>query len=302
MDKKYGEFVGVDSLYYALISQDDDAGYMAGTPTRLAPAAEISGEAEVNNTPTYYDNKPGNNYVSEGVTTLTITVSNVPAQLMATLLGKSYDAATGRVYDSGEPIPPDVAVGFRYNMGSDGYRYYWYLKGTFSGGAEEASTKKSDVDIKTYQLTFTAVATTHEWTVAGKMQSLKRVFADTADGSFNPAGWFAQVQTPDVTGAPTALALSSISPLDGATAASKTGPIVLTFNNKIASEAVTIINSTSGDVVAATKSWDATGKVLTLTPTAALTASTKFIVSVAGVVDVYGQALAATGKDFTTAA
>lgn len=302
MDKKYGEFVGVDSVHYALVTQDDLAGYIASTPEYLAPTAEISGEAETNNTPTYYDNKPGNNYVSEGVTTLAITVSNVPAQLMALLLGKSYDAATGKVFDSGQPNPPDVAICFRYNMGRDGYRYYWYHKGTLSGGAEEAATKSNDVDIRTYQLTFTAVSTTHEWDIAGEQKSLKRVFGDTADGAFNPTGWFTQVQTPDTTVAPAAIALSSIAPADGSVTAARNTPIVLTFNNKINSEAVTLLNATSGDIVAATKSWDAAGKVLTLTPSAQLAATTMYIVSIAGVKDVYGQALASTGKDFTTVA
>lgn len=302
MDQKYGEFVGVDSLHYAIVTSDAVGGYVAGTPTYLAPAAEVAGEAETSNTPTYYDNKPGFNYVSEGVTTLTLTVSNVPAQLMATLLGKNYDAASGRVYDSGAPVPPDVALGFRMNVGKNDYRYFWYLKGTFSGGAEEAATKSNDVDIRTYQLTFTGVTTTKEWTIDGDSMSLKRVFADTTESAFDPAGWFAQVQTPDTGVAPVAVALPSVLPVDGATAFSRAGVVVLTFNNKIAAESVTLFNSTSGDVTAVNKSWDAAGKVLTLTPSAQLAATTKYIVSVAGVVDVYGQALTAQGKDFTTAA
>ncbi|MFK7692858.1 major tail protein [Paenibacillus sp. HJGM_3] len=299
-DKKYGEFVGVDNLYYAPILQDDNTAFVTGTPVYLAPAAEISGEAETNNTPTYYDNKPAFNYVSEGVTTITITASNVPAAKMATLLGKLFDAASGRVYDSGQPNPPSVAVGFRYNVGPGEYRYYWYLKGTFSGGAEEAATKSADVDIRTYQLTYTAVTTTKEWTIGGQSMSLKRVFADTSDSAFAAAGWFSQVQTPDTTMAPTAIALSTIAPADGATAFSRSGVIVLTFNNKIATEAITLLDSTTGNTVAFTKSWDVAGKVLTLTPSAQLAATTKYIVAVAGVVDVYGQALAASGKDFTT--
>lgn len=302
MDKKYGEFVGVDRLHYALVTQDDELGYVASVPAYLAPTAEISGEAETNNTPTYYDNKPGNNYVSEGVTTLTITVSNLPAALMAILLGKSYDAPSGQVLDSGQPIPPDVAIGFRYNMGRDGFRYYWYHKGTFSGGAEEAATKSNDVDIRTYQLTFTGVATTHEWDINSELKALKRVFGDTADGAFDPTGWFTQVQTPDTSVPPAAVALSSILPADGGSAVARNSAVVLTFNNKIAAEAITLLNATSGDVVAVAKAWDAAGKVLTVTPSAQLAATTTFIVSIAGVKDVYGQALAATGKDFTTIA
>lgn len=76
--------------------------------------------------------------------------------------------------------------------------------------------------------------------------------------------------------------------------------IVLTFNNKIKEEAIVLLNSNTGDVVEVNKSWNAAGKVLTITPKTNLAASTKYIISVAGVVDVYGQKLAATGSDFTT--
>lgn len=299
MQPKYGEFVGVDNLHYAVITQDDQEGYLAATPLYLAPSAEIAGEAETANTPTYYDNKPGFNYVSEGITTLTITVSNIPAELMATLLGKKYDPVSGRVYDSGQPVPPQVAVGFRYNVGPNQHRYYWYLSGTFSGGAEEAATKTGDVDIRTYQLTFTAVATTHEWLIDGESKSLKRVFGDTSDGAFNGAGWFAQVQTPDTSSAPTALALVSTSPEDADDDVATSTAIVLTFSNRIAAESVTVIGPSG--VVPVTKVWNAGGTVLTLTPGAALSPASQYVVAVSGVRDVYGQQLAATSTTFETA-
>lgn len=99
-----------------------------------------------------------------------------------------------------------------------------------------------------------------------------------------------------------AVALSTVVPADGATAIARASSLVLTFNNAIARSAVSLLNATSGDVVACTQAWDATKKILTITPSATLAATTKYIVSVAGVVDVYGQALASSGTDFTTAA
>ncbi len=60
--------------------------------------------------------------------------------------------------------------------------------------------------------------------------------------------------------------------------------------------------SAAGAVVSVTKTFDTTGKILTLTPAENLSASTAYIVAVSGVVDVYGQELAATAKNFTTAA
>lgn len=200
MDKKYGEFVGVEDVHYAIITEDSEDAYTTETPVYLAPTSEISAEVSTNSNTTYYDNKPGFNYNTEGVTTITLTVSGVPAQTMATLLGKYYDESTGRVIDDGSLNPPDVALSFRFNKGADGYRYYQYLKGNFTGGAEEAETKTDDVSEHTYELTYTAVVTTHKFNVNGQAKSVKRIFADTDDDKFTDetaSAWFSKVQTPD---------------------------------------------------------------------------------------------------------
>lgn len=300
MDKEYGEFIGVDKVYTFNVLEDSEGNYIASVPEYFAPVAEISGEAKTDVTTTYYDNKAGTSYVSEGATELKMTVSNVPAKKMADHLGKDYDITTGRVYDSGEPNPPDKGLMFRYNMGKTGYRYYCYLNGTFSGGAEVAATKGDKVDVKTYETTFTAGATSHEWTVNGIKKSLKRVFGDTADIAFDATGWFNQAQTP-LAVVPTELALTTSVPADAATAIVKTAPIVLTFNNKIAKESITLISSI-GDLVVVTKTWDATGKILTIAPSTALTGTLKYIILISGVVDAYGQTLVTEARDFTTVA
>ena len=52
MDQKYGEFVGVDNLHAAIITEDSEANYIADVPEYFAPSAEIAGEPEINNTTT----------------------------------------------------------------------------------------------------------------------------------------------------------------------------------------------------------------------------------------------------------
>jgi hypothetical protein len=99
--------------------------------------------------------------------------------------------------------------------------------------------------------------------------------------------------------APLALALSSIVPEDDDTDVAINSTIVLTFNNKIDSETITVA-SEGGDLVAGTKSWDATGKILTFTPTASLTNATMYIVTIAGVADIYGQSLPTVVNNFMT--
>lgn len=98
---------------------------------------------------------------------------------------------------------------------------------------------------------------------------------------------------------PAALELVSIVPDDDATSIALNANIVLTFNNKIVSEAV-IVTSDSGVIVAGTKTWDGTGKILTFNPTDDLTLNTVYIVTIGGVVDVYSQSLAPIVNNFET--
>ena len=302
MDREYGEFVGVDNVHAAIITEDSETAYRTEPPEYFAPVGEIAGEPEIENTATYYDNAPGFNYVTEGVTVLTMVISGIPAQKAAKYLGKHYDPASGRVLDTGNPVPPDVALSFRYNKGSDGYRYYQYLKGTFSGGKEEASSKSSGkVDVKTYTMTYTAVVTSHKWEVNGELQGLKRIFADTTDPAFKPAGWFTSVQTPDTAAKPDAIVLVTSAPAAAATAVPTDAKIILSFNNEIQEEGIVLINAANGEPAKNTKFLDATGKILTITPTAPLAASTKYVAVITNVQDIFGQKLENSTLLFTTA-
>ena len=99
--------------------------------------------------------------------------------------------------------------------------------------------------------------------------------------------------------APSALALVDIVPADEDTDVAVDSNIVLTFNNKIYRESI-IVTEDDGTLVEGTKTWDTAGKVLTFKPTENLSVSTVYLVTVVGVVDIYGQALSAAVNNFTT--
>lgn len=195
MEKIYSEVVGVDDLYYARILQDNEGLYLTDEPYYLAPVAEIGIVAEVNRVETYYNDKMGNYFVTEGKTDINIDVSNLTPELVAYLCGKYMDTLTGRVFDSGRIDSPDFALGFRFNLGNYGYRYYWYMKGKFSVGSEEAVGKRGDVEVKNFRITFTAVPTDFNWVIEGVRKPLKRVFKDSFNPAFDPLDWFDAVQT-----------------------------------------------------------------------------------------------------------
>ncbi len=100
-------------------------------------------------------------------------------------------------------------------------------------------------------------------------------------------------------GAPAALSVTTV-PADDATAVAVDANIVLTFNNKIVSEAI-VVTSDAGAIVAGAKTWNEAGKILTFNPTANLSAGSVYLVAIAGVVDIYGQLLAGSVVNFETA-
>lgn len=99
--------------------------------------------------------------------------------------------------------------------------------------------------------------------------------------------------------APGALTVSTV-PASDATGVKVSDPIKLTFNNKIIEESVLLMTA-DGVLIDANKSLDQTGKILTITPKSALTATTKYLLNVVGVVDTYNQSLVPKVVKFTTA-
>lgn len=304
MADKYGELIGCSNMHTAAVTADTADAYTAGANEYLAPVAEIQHEAKVDTATRYYDNKIRFVTNTEGATEVKITISGVPCDLAAELTGKPYDEARGIFIDTGDASnTPWRTLSGQMDLGDGGFRFFQYLKGKYALGAQSAQTKEDKTTVKTVDLTYTAVVTAHEFTLPDATKApVKGVFADTTDAAFTGADhWYDQVQTPETIGAPAAIALSSSVPADDATGVLTTAAPVLTFNNVIASDNVLLIRQSDNSIVSVTKTYDATGKILTLTPAEALTSAAIYQIVVAGVVDIYGQTLAPSVINFTVA-
>ncbi len=299
---EYLSRVGLADLYVAEVTQDDASGFVCGTPEALAPAAEASVEPASNSEVQYADDAPYYVFSSEGETKVTLTVTGVPAEMLAKLTGKYFHSASGRVYDY-NATKPYFALGFRSKKADGSYRYYWFLKGTFGSPKESLSTLKDKPEPKPQELEYTAIETMFKFTMPdSSTKRLKRVFGDTSTTGFDATAWFSQVQTPS-TSAPSALALSSSTPADNATGVSVSADITLTFNNALVNGAtanVALIKASDASVFTIVKSLDTTKKIMTVNPTGSLSASTEYYVLITGVTDIYGQQLTSV-VSFTTA-
>ena len=288
---EYKSVVGIDQLYIAKITQDDAAGYVTDTPVWLAPAADLK-QTPVSNAETQYaDNQAYDTMSSVGETDIVATITNLPAERYAEITGQKFDTTTGRVYER-ESTPSYYAFGFRSKKSNGKYRYYWFMKVKFSVPAEEASTQTDTPDFKTRELNIKAIKPVHQWDLGGSItDSVKRVWGDEDTTNFSATGWFSLVQVPVVV-APSALALSSSDPADGAAAVAVTKTITLTFNNALPADAIAnvVVVKADGGAVACTNSLDATSKIMTVNPDASLDAASTYIVAY-GVTDIYGQTL-----------
>jgi len=300
---EYKSIIGLDSIYVAEVTVDSAADYTSGTPEILAPAAEISMKPVASQETQYADNQPYDVFQSEAETDMEITLTGVPSEMLAKILGSVFNAASGRIYDNAG-TPPWMALGFRSMKSNGKYRYYWFQKVQFSPPEDGAVTKADKATPKTVRLICKAIKTVYKWNLGTKTDAVKRVIGDEDTTNFSATSWFAQVQVPGVS-APSALSLSSSDPTDGATGVAVTKSPVLTFNNALVNEAVNMVSlskTADGTIVAMASGYpqlDATKKVMTLDPNTNLTASTPYTLAY-NVKDIYGQWLQGI-VNFTTA-
>jgi len=293
-------YLGVDQLYYALVTQDDLSAYVAGTPAVLAPLMNVSVKPKTNSKVQYADNQPFDSLSSEGESEADVEITGLPSDLQATLLGKVWDEVNGRMYDNGG-TPPYVAIAYRAKKSGGQYKYYWYLKCQFSPFDEEASTETDTPDPKSTKLKLRALRTIFKFPLSASLtDTAKRTVGDDSHAGFSAANWWTAVQVPAYS-APSALTCTP-SPADAATGVAVSVSPTLTFNNALRTGVTGIqMVSAAGAVVAGTITIDATAKIVTIDPTSNLSAATKYIITVSGATDIYGQALALSAYDFTTA-
>jgi phi13 family phage major tail protein len=293
--------IGVDMVYIAKVLQDDSSAFLTDTPIPFAPVAEISGAPKINHETLYYDDMPAEDLLAEGVTERKVKISALNPEMEALVTGEKFDPTTGQVWDSAAPASsPFFAFGYRSQKSNGHYRYVWYLKGRFQKPGYDHETLADKATAKPVEITYNAQKTVHKFDQGTRTDGVKRVWVDEDTDNADVDTWFAAVQTPE-TSSPSALTCTP-TPADGATGVLVSANIVLTFNNRVRSgNAGIMIAKADGTAVAAAYSWNAAGKVLTIDPSSNLGASGDYIVTLSGVTDIYGQTLANTAYNFTTA-
>jgi len=193
---------GLRNIYYALVQSDNNEttgalqGYLTATPKTLIPAGELSITTANDKTDTYFDNSIFATVGREESTEIQITGAALSPDIIAELTGKSINAATGAILDSGEYTPTYFAICGTIDNIDGTEEKFWFLKGTFAIPDQNDKTKDDTTDTNGMTLTFTAIPTAHKFSTTTHVA--KRLTFDSGVTRFKTGKtWEGQVVTPE---------------------------------------------------------------------------------------------------------
>jgi len=295
-----------------LYPQNPDGSYPLGVAWNgLTSVTESPSGAEAS--PIYADDTKYLNLISAEEFGATIEAYTYPDEFA--ICDGSAAIATGVI--AGQQARKAFGLCYRTALGNDiegsdyGYKLH-LIYGAMAAPSEKAySTINDSPEAITFswELTTTPVAVTNFKPTACLTIDSTKVSEENLEALeeilYGTSGADPYLPLPDAVAAiftgdaPDALELSTISPADGVSDIAINANIVLTFNNAIKSNMVSVA-AEDGTLIEGSKSWDTDKKILTFNPTSDLANSTVYLVTIAGVVDIYNQVLATEVSNFET--
>jgi len=300
--------MGIEKLYVAKQLTDTSGGMTFTTPQYYKNVQELSIKPKTNNTKAYAENRLVDQATQFDSADISMSRYSMSSAERAFLLGQSLSSMGGAISADSDK-PPFIALLYKAPIKTNGvlgHRYGVIYKNLFEPPDEDLKSLQGKPDLsEAPKLSATAQPT--EWSfkdVDGNEKHPWEYHIDTTDPNCPEDiddTWFNSVPIPSLV-AVNKLELASSVPANNGTAVALDEKPTLTFNNAIADYSnVLLYNVTDEALVENTMALDITGKVLTITPSANLTASKTYNIIVQGVKDIYGQSCAAQLIKFTTA-
>ncbi len=140
--------IGLDKLYYAPITEDNNGAETYGTPVQLAKAISAELSVELNEAVLYADDGQAESVKEFKSGTLSLNVDNLAPAHVAALLGAEVDE-NGVLISRGEDNPTYVAIGFRAKKANGKYRYFWLYRVQFGIPGTSLATKGDSITFST---------------------------------------------------------------------------------------------------------------------------------------------------------
>lgn len=190
--------IGLDKLYYAKITEDENGNETYATPVQLAKAMNADLSVELAEATLYADDGAAEIVKEFKNGTLSLGVDDVGASVASDLTGATIDA-NGVVVSTSEDGGDPVAVGFRAKKSNGKYKYYWLYRVKFGIPATNLATKGDSITFSTPTIEGTILRRNkvdgngkHPWK-AEVTEGDSAVTADTI------ANWYKEVYEPSYT-------------------------------------------------------------------------------------------------------
>lgn len=140
--------IGLDKLYYAKITENENGEETYGTPQQLAKAMSADLSVELAEATLYADDGAAEVVKEFKSGTLSLGVDDIGASVAADLTGVQLDS-NHVIISSSEDGGDPVAIGFRAKKSNGKYRYYWLYRVKFGIPATNLATKGDSITFST---------------------------------------------------------------------------------------------------------------------------------------------------------
>ncbi|OFE84545.1 phage tail protein [Listeria monocytogenes] len=190
--------IGLDKLYYATTTDDENGEEIYGTPTQLAKAISAELSVELAEATLYADDGAAEIVKEFKNGTISLGVDDIGSTTAAALTGVTVDknnVVVSNSEDGGDP----VAVGFRAKKSNGKYKYYWLYRVKFGIPATNLATKGDSITFSTPTIEGTVLRRNKPDT-SGKHPWKAEVTEGDKDVPASViSGWYTEVYEPDYT-------------------------------------------------------------------------------------------------------
>ncbi|MGE6718723.1 major tail protein [Peribacillus frigoritolerans] len=169
--------VGLRKLVYAPLLTDPSEGKATyGAVKPFAPAITAGVETAQESATQYADNGPIDVMTQIGETTLSLTVDEIPMEVLAEILGQ--EIKKGVIAYKQSAVGPYLALGFAGNKSDGNERVVWLTKGRFSIPSDEWNTKTDSPEFQNQEIEGTFIRR--------DCDEVFKIVGDTAVAEFAP--------------------------------------------------------------------------------------------------------------------
>ncbi len=185
--------IGLDKLYYAKITEDENGNETYGTPSQLAKAISADLSVELNEATLYADDGQAEIVREFKSGTITLSVDEIGLDIVADLVGAEIDSNGVLISGDNDSAKP-VAIGFRARKSNGKYKYYWLYRVLFSIPATNLATKGDSITFSTPTIEGTILrrnkpdtSSKHPWKAeVTESESTKTIVEDWFDAVYEP--------------------------------------------------------------------------------------------------------------------